>query len=457
MAETVKIVIDADDRASKTIDGMHGTLNKLGGVVKGLAMGGAMVGAAAIVGLGSALLDSVNAAMEAQEVQAQLDSVLKSTGGAAGVTAEMVNKLASELQQTTRFEDDAVVAAESLLLTFTNIGKDVFPDTVAVMADMSTALGQDLSTSAMQLGKALNDPVAGISALQRVGVTFSEDQKEVIKKLVETGDVAGAQRVILAELNREFGGSAKAAGETFGGQLDILKNNLGEVKEKIGAALIPALSDLATEYGPKVIKWAEDFGAWIIEKGIPALRDFATWFTENVTPALQDVWDWIANKLIPALHDFGNWFETNILPVLEDVWEWITTKLIPALQDFGNWIGPELKKAIDTAGEAIKWINEEIIQPLIKAFETLFSWIKDVIDKFNEWKTTQTTTPPAGNGGSNGVYWYSYTGGSGNSLPMGGNGAPITINVNVAGSADARTMRGAVLDALSLARARGMA
>jgi hypothetical protein len=505
MAETVKIVIDADDRASKSIQGVHGALDKLGGLAKGAVLGGVAIGATAIAGLGAALLDSVNAAMEAQEVQAQLDAVLRSTGGAAGVTAQMANDLASALQKTTRFEDDTVLGAENLLLTFTNIGKDVFPATVQAAADLSTAMGQDLNTSAMQLGKALNDPVAGMGALQRVGVTFSDQQKEVIKNLVETGDVAGAQKIILEELNKEFGGSAEAAGKTFAGQLDILKNSLGDVKEQVGNALLPVLSELATTYGPKVIEWAQALGDWLINVGIPAVRDFAAWWGQNVTPILREVWNWVVTNLIPALQQFGDWIgpklqeagrvageilgwlvenvlkpvgewitETGvpalqkfaewwkdyITPAIEVIWDWIQNKLLPALKDLADWLGPKIKTAVEGAGAVLKWLNENILQPVIEAFKTLFGWISDVISKFNEWREQNAnapTDPNAGAYGRGGTYTPPAPppGGRGYSMPWGG-GNPVTVNVNIAGNADPRTTRHAVLDALSLARARGM-
>ena len=112
----------------------------------------------------------------------------------------------------TTYSDDAVQAGQNMLLTFTNIGKETFPEATKTLLDMATAMNggatasaEQLSSQAIQLGKALNDPVQGLSALSRVGVTFTEEQKNVIKTMAETGNVAGAQKLIIAELNREFG------------------------------------------------------------------------------------------------------------------------------------------------------------------------------------------------------------------------------------------------------------
>lgn len=229
-------LIDGLKAGEQKATGFFGALGNLG--KKTLAVGLA-VGTLAVGAMTTALGYSVAEAMEAQEVQAQLAAVLESTGGKAGVTANMANDLATGLSQVTRFSDEAILSGENMLLTFTNIGQDIFPDATAVMLDMSQALGQDMKSSAVQLGKALNDPIQGVTALQRVGVSFTDEQKAMIESMVAAGDVMGAQKFILQELQTEFGGSAEAAGKTFAGQLDILKNRLSNVAEGIGSRLLP--------------------------------------------------------------------------------------------------------------------------------------------------------------------------------------------------------------------------
>jgi hypothetical protein len=169
--------------------------------------------------------------MESQRAMAQLEAVLQSTGGAAGRTAGQLADMASALQKVTTYGDDAIMKAQALLLTFTQIRGGVFDDATKTVLDLATAMGGDLQGAAIQVGKALNDPIRGVSTLQRVGVSFSEAQQQVIKDLVETGRVADAQRLILKELQTEFGGSAAAARDTLGGALDGLKNAWGDLFE----------------------------------------------------------------------------------------------------------------------------------------------------------------------------------------------------------------------------------
>ena len=246
MAPFAKGMKDTERIAEKGTGRIGGALSTVGSIAGGILTTGLMAGAAGGAVLMGGLGACVAAAMDAEQTEAQLNAVLMSTKGAAGMSKDAIIDLAMSLSQMTPFEDDAIVAGESMLLTFTNIGADVFPAATLTMLDMSQAIGQDMKSSAVQLGKALNDPIAGISALSRVGVTFTDAQKEVITAMVEAGNVAGAQKLILSELTTEFGGSAVAAGQTLPGQLTILKNTLGNVSETIGGALIPALTGIAS-------------------------------------------------------------------------------------------------------------------------------------------------------------------------------------------------------------------
>ena len=110
-----------------------------------------------------------------------------------------------------------------MLLTFKNIrnevgkGNDIFNQaTVAVenlatrMADGAVPSMEQLSKGLIKVGKALNDPVKGMTALGKVGVYFSDSQKKAIEAMVKAGDVMGAQKIILKELTTEFGGPAEA-------------------------------------------------------------------------------------------------------------------------------------------------------------------------------------------------------------------------------------------------------
>lgn len=232
--ERVRIRYDIEDNAS-------GGIGKIAGGLKSF-LNPATLAAAAVAGIGAAIGGMILAAEESRQVMAQTEAVIKSTGGAAGVSAEEVSNYAQALSQVTNFDDEAIQGGQNLLLTFTKIGKDVFPDATQTMLDMSAALGQDLKGSAIQLGKALNDPIQGITALRRVGVSFTEEQERQIKVLVESGRTMEAQKLILAELKTEFGGVAKATASP----LTVLKNQIGNVGEAIGGVFLGAINSAAS-------------------------------------------------------------------------------------------------------------------------------------------------------------------------------------------------------------------
>jgi hypothetical protein len=236
-AEFAKGLNDAESKTSKSASQMGASLSKIGGSMQ--KVGGAMtlgVTTPIVTGMGLA----VKAAMDSEAVMAEVEAVLKSTGGAAGVTKESLIEYANAMSQVTKFDDEAILSGQSMLLTFTNIGKDVFPEASTAMLNMAEKFGS-MDSASTQLGKALNDPIAGVGALSRVGVTFSEEQQAMIKALMDTGNTAGAQSVIIAELNKEFGGLAEAAGSTTAGQLAIMQNQLGNLSEEFGVILMPIL------------------------------------------------------------------------------------------------------------------------------------------------------------------------------------------------------------------------
>jgi hypothetical protein len=242
----------------------------------------ALIGAAAgVVAFG---VSSVKAFMESERAMAQTEAVLKSTGGAAGVTAQDVLGLAGRLRDLSGVDDEVIQASENLLLTFRDVrneagaGNDIFNQTERAILDMAVAMNngaipslEEMNQTTIQVGKALNDPIRGMTALRRVGVTFNDTQTETITRLQESGDLMGAQKLILQELTKEFGGAAKAAGGTFQGQLAKLGSSFGDLQEAVGRLIVPLLTQL-----------------------IPAMQDlvtvmqFAAGATDGFTKAVRD-------------------------------------------------------------------------------------------------------------------------------------------------------------------------
>lgn len=218
------------------------------------AVGGlAAIGAA--VGVKDFLSDSLDEAREAQKVGALTAQVIKTTGSAANVTADQVGELSTAISNRVGVDDEAIQSGANLLLTFKNVrnevgkGNAVFDRATQAAVDLSASGFGDLAGTSKQLGKALNDPIKGISALGRAGVTFTEDQKATIKSLVEQNDILGAQKIILKEVESQVGGSAAAQVTAS----DKARVAFGNLKEEIGTALLPVVDDLANKVTKDVI------------------------------------------------------------------------------------------------------------------------------------------------------------------------------------------------------------
>jgi len=232
---------------------------------KGIATAvGVAFGIDAIVTWGGTL---ISAAEEAQKVTKQTDAVITSMGASSWTTSKAIENLANKISLKTGLDDEMIQSGENVLLTFASVrnevgkGNDVFDRATKVATDMSVAMGQDLQSSVVQIGKALNDPIAGLTSLTRVGVQFTDEQKAMIEQLVLSGDQLGAQKIILEELERQFGGSAEAQA-TASSKLKVAWDN---VVETLGTALLPTFEKVANWLaveGPKAI---ETSIAWVKE------------------------------------------------------------------------------------------------------------------------------------------------------------------------------------------------
>lgn len=239
----------ADDIRNQ-LDKLKRSFNSLNPTVRALGVSlGAYISSRAIINFFKSTIEAAN---ESARVMAQTNAVISSTGGAAGLSAEQIGEMAAQIQKMTPVSDEAAQSGMNMLLTFTGIGKDIFPQATNAMLDMATAMNggvipssEELRGTAIQLGKALQDPILGVSALRRVGVNFNETQQKMIRGWVEHGEIARAQKFILEELATEFGGSLSAQARTFEGRLLMLNNQIDELKENIGRAIIPALGYLA--------------------------------------------------------------------------------------------------------------------------------------------------------------------------------------------------------------------
>ena len=228
-----KGVGQVDDKVKETSKNTGGLQNQFKKLLPAL-------GVAAIV---AGFKKIATASLQAYDVQAKAETkvqqAIKSTQGVASRTLEQLKQQAKDLQKTTLFGDEEILkGATATLLTFTKISGEQFDEAQKVVLDLSTAMGTDLQSASLQVGKALNDPILGVTALARSGIQFTQQQKDVIKSLAETGKVAEAQKLILEELNTQFGGQAEAAARVGLGFWKQIQNQIGDASEELGKYML---------------------------------------------------------------------------------------------------------------------------------------------------------------------------------------------------------------------------
>lgn len=316
---------------------------------------------------------AVAEASEAAAAAGQTAAVIKSTGSAAGVTAVQVKALSDSLAGVAKVEGETVQAGANMLLTFTNVknvagaGNDIFNQSVGVLTDLSAAMGTDPQTAAIQLGKALNDPVAGVSALTRVGVQFTDEQKNLIDSLVASGDVMGAQKVILAELNTQFGGSAKAAGEARS-PLEQLSLIFNDVAETAGTALIPVLNALLPAIQP-IIEAVGPVLAQVAEALAPIIVQLAEAFVlvlDALLPLVPPLLELLLAviPILPPIAKLIALLVTGLVPILNPV-----IKLVTILANIFTGL---LSGAIG--------IVMKVLEPFLKVLKSIGDFFGNIIE-----------------------------------------------------------------------------
>jgi hypothetical protein len=261
---------------------------------------GAIGGAFAAVQIAGFLKGAIDEAREAAKVGKQTAAVIKSTGGAAKISAGKVAELAESISNTVGVDDELIQSGENWLLTFKNVrdetgrGNQVFSRATQAAVDLAASMHQgEVSASGLHsantmLGKALNDPIKGMTALAKAGVTFTKGQQDQIKALVASGDTLKAQKIILGEVESQVAGFAKASADPW----QKMGVAIANVKEDIGGLLLPAISA------------ASDF---VTSRLIPAVKSFV----EKNGPAFKRIFQAVRDAIGSMIEKARAWWEIH--------------------------------------------------------------------------------------------------------------------------------------------------
>ena len=279
------------DKLEKELKRLTTPMEKIGAVSKALAPA-AMIGLTALTGMA---VGALRAAEEAQVANNRLDSVAQSMGLFASNTKVVTDRLkafADETMKKIAVDDELIKSTQAQLLTFkelaatADVAGGAFDRATISAFDMAAVLGGSGEENAVRLGKALQDPILGLTALRRAGVLFSDEQEKSIRTFVAAGDTLSAQNMILDELETQFGGAAEATA-TDSAKMSIA---FGEMAESIGTALIPIL----TAVTPLVVAFfnyvGENSGVFTVLAGIfaaLAVSILAVNFALNANPIVK--------------------------------------------------------------------------------------------------------------------------------------------------------------------------
>ena len=425
-------VNDQVEKSGGLFSGLKGfagsALSTLMGFVGGqIVMQGLNMVVGQVTQLFGSMMDETQNLSDAENL---LNARLSSTNDAVGMTAGAINGLSDAQESYTGIAKSTILQGDDMLLTFTNIGQTVFPDASNAMLDLAVSMnhgktaGADLQSSAILLGKALDDPLKGISALTRVGVTFSDQQKQQIKDFMAMGDTADAQKVILQELNREFGGTAHAASETFGGSIDKLKNMLidfganaiGKVEtwlqpfvtmladdlpgalDKAGQFLGKVGGDISSFFssmtGGKGINIGSMFGD--LTKGmnfgaiVKDLQQFGATIQAEVLPIALQLSDWFQKQMLPAIG--------SVLPVIQSLGQTFVNDIVPAfiqVESAAFSVGTTVAKTFLPIFEAVEPVVVRLTGYVLdlanKGIKFLVPYVEDAFKAISQFATEMST------------------------------------------------------------------
>ncbi len=325
----------------------------------------------AVNALNKTLGAAVRKYQEQQVAIAKLNQTLRSTGFAAGISSRELKGLASRLQKLTGIGDETILSMQGILLTFTQIKGDIFKDATKAILDVSVAMGQDLKQSAIQVGKALNDPRIGVSALSRVGIQFDDTQKKMIKNFADTNQIAKAQRIILNELEIQFGSTAENLDSTSVA-INRLSSSWGDFLEGGGGKLAPYFKGIANSISDVIENINETDESRMNEI-------FSVLSTDARNAAADSIYlaDILDKKILSIMKEIG--FASNDLELQELFSEENQNRVI----EFGESIKDNPNKFLQETNDKIRELQKEapdVLSELITGLSELGN-VEEILGK----------------------------------------------------------------------------
>lgn len=373
----------AADDSDRAIGGIGGSLRKLAGLAAATF---------ATIGAFNFVRDSVGDAQEAEQAFAKLEQIVRTTGESAGFSADQLASIATDMSFRIGVDDEAIQNAQSVMLTFRSVTGDTFTEAMRLSADLSVVFGQDLSSSSRLLGKALENPAEGLSALTRIGIRFTEAEQAQIVAMVEAGNVADAQAAILEKVSGKVEGAAEASatgaqkmGVAFGEMKEALGGGIAGAIENIAPAIVslmqtlaPLLSDVGERLGDVIGPMLDAFG--------PTLT-VAVDIAGDVLENLGSIVGSLGPALTPIVQGFGA-LATAVSGGLAAAF----TSLAPTIETIGRFLGQigatlggviaQAFTALQPALDVFAQVLNDVLAVVLPIIAELFERLAPVISQF---------------------------------------------------------------------------
>jgi hypothetical protein len=353
-------------------------------------MGGLIAGAFTVGAIGGFIKSAVLAAEEAQAVNNVLVQVAKNTlpvGTNLGIATERMIKFADSQEVLLGIDGEIIKSTQAKLLGFSNLASSanevggVFDRSLSAAFDLAAVSGKDVGAMSLALGKALEDPLSALGGIAKGTVKFSESQQDMIRGLVESGDLLGAQEVILGVVEGKFGGAAEAAAKGS----ERFANAMENLMETAGDPLLGIFADLVTGLQPVLETLGVEIGKVFVELGpalteivkmlpgllqaflplIPILGVLAGLFLEIVAQLLP-VFVQLFEQLLPVI--------LELAPILADVFLQVLEALLPVFMQIIEALMPIVTALLPVLAQLIIALAPVIIT-LVQAFLPLIEKI----------------------------------------------------------------------------------
>jgi hypothetical protein len=416
LAYTIKAIDESSsvmDKIKSSVGLLGSSLSELGGplagvgqIMTGFAAGGpAGAGIAALGQVSEYLQGAIKDAGESERVFTALGKAITNQGGNWDELKSHVQGVLNTMQSTSRFSDEELAAS---LRTLVSAGMPVEQALKALKTAMDAAVGsgQPLNTVSTDIAKAFGGQESALTRLV-------PGMADLVKQLGPGATEGQKFDAVMAGLNQKFGGQAASDAATYAGTQERLKNAMGELGEKVGTILTPALTGMTNALIPMVDglgKGVDAVSAWLTQVGkmpevqgiIAAVNDAFSglgkyleglwkFFVDNFGPALtelmdafKELWDALSpigdalKELLGAFGDTGNLdlFKTIITGIVFEI-KGIAT-IIKDVAPYIKQFADAFKAAADFITPILKEIHDAttgFLDALKNAFQGFYNWL----------------------------------------------------------------------------------